>query len=48
MIENIKATLSDVYFPTSQFENDFGDEDFKELQYLFEEKKNTHSENSFS
>ena len=39
MIENIKATLSDVYFPTSQFENDFGDEDFKELQYLFEEIK---------
>ena len=36
MIEKIKETLTDTYFPTSQFGNDFSNESFKELQYLFE------------
>ena len=36
MIDNIAETLSPSYFPTSQFDNNFSDEEFKELQYLFE------------
>ena len=34
--ETLEETLSPKYFPTSQFDNNFSDEEFKELQYLFE------------
>ena len=36
MIDKITETLSTKYFPTSQFEHDFSNEEFKELKYLFE------------
>ena len=37
MIEYIKETLSGKFFPTSKFGNDFSNEEFRELQSLFEE-----------
>ena len=36
MLDKIAKTLSKTYFPTSQFKNNFSNENFKELQYLFE------------
>ena len=36
MKDKIEETLSPKYFPTSQYDNNFSDEEFKELQYLFE------------
>jgi hypothetical protein len=37
MIDKITETLSTKYFPTSQFEHDFSNEEFKELKNLFVE-----------